>query len=155
MPMNLYKIPQTTFYPLYLFSNLMRGASLSVHVTSPSYQGPTVPAFIHNLSVATPDLAKLTKYIDVSAVLTDDRSEVRLAIVNRHEADSFDIPILFGPSCKLAENGISVYEIYSDSLKDSNGFDRETVKTVRKDVTFNGIYAVKKHSFQGNRYSLR
>jgi len=32
---------QTTFFPLHLFSNLMRGSSLDAHVSSPTYDGET------------------------------------------------------------------------------------------------------------------
>ncbi|KAJ7591542.1 glycoside hydrolase family 51 protein [Mycena floridula] len=144
-PTGLFK--QTTFYPLHLFSNLMRGSSLSVNVQSPVYEGPTVPTFVHDLTLHTPDSAKLTKYIDVSAVLSEDSKEIRLAIVNRHETEAFEIPIHFA-FCQLLKDKITVYEVSGDSLKDSNSFEGEQIKTVQKEVEFSGKYPLKKHSFQ-------
>ncbi|KAG5637929.1 hypothetical protein H0H81_002589 [Sphagnurus paluster] len=145
---------QTTYYPLHLFSNLMRGSSLDVYVKTPSpatvYTGPTVPKFVHDLTVHTPDYAKLTKYVDVSAVLATegDRRQVRVAIVNRSDTEAFTVPILFGPNTQVSEN-LKVYEVWSADLKDANGFEEERVKTFVKDEVFSGTYDLKKHSFQG------
>ncbi|RDB15655.1 putative alpha-L-arabinofuranosidase C [Hypsizygus marmoreus] len=145
---------QTTYYPLHLFSNLMRGTSLDVHVTTPSpsavYMGPTVPSFIQDLTLHTPDSAKLTKIVDVSAVLVDsaNRREVRVAIVNRSDAESFQVPILFGPNVRAVAEVITVHEVWSSDLKDGNSFEEEKVKTVVRDEKFSGVYHLKKHSFQ-------
>ncbi|GLB43090.1 putative glycoside hydrolase family 51 protein [Lyophyllum shimeji] len=150
---------QTTYYPLHLFSNLMRGSSLDVHVTIPRpdavYTGPTVPSFVQDLTVHTPDSAKLTKYVDVSAVLAskDDRREIRVAIVNRSDTESFKVPILFGPNAVVASS-IRVHELWSADLKASNGFEEEKVKTVVRDEEFLGTYTLKKHSFQVLAFTL-
>lgn len=81
--------------------------------------------------------------------------EIRVAIVNRHDAESFDVPILFGPACELVGDKIKVYEVWGESLGDSNGFDEEKVKTVEKEVEFHGLYHLKKHSFQSKmRFAL-
>ncbi|KAF9466681.1 glycoside hydrolase family 51 protein [Collybia nuda] len=151
-PEGLFK--QTTYYPLQLFSNLMRGSSLAVHVTTPSpstiYTGPTVPTFIHNISQHTPDSAKLTKFVDVSAVLATgiNGQEIRVAIVNRSDRDEFEVPILFGPGVLGVKETIKIHEVWSPDLKDGNGFDEEKVKTVHKEEKFSGTYKLKKHSFQ-------
>lgn len=132
----------------------MRGTSLAVHVTTPSpattYVGPTVPSFIQDLTVHTPDSAKLTKYVDVSAVLaslSERKREIRVAIVNRSDTDAFSVPILFGPNADVAET-ITIHEVWSADLKDGNGFDGEKIKTVTREEKFTGIYVLKKHSFQ-------
>jgi alpha-L-arabinofuranosidase len=127
----------------------MQGTSLDVHVDSDSYDGTTVPTFVQHLEKTTPPSSKLTKYIDVSAVLSTSGQEVRVAIVNRHETAEYDLPILFGPSGKIAGDKVKVYEVWSESLKDTNGFDGETVKTVEKEVEWEGKYPLKAHSFQG------
>ncbi|KAF7431142.1 hypothetical protein PC9H_006862 [Pleurotus ostreatus] len=163
-PTGLYK--QTTYYPLHLFTNLMRGASLDVYVgagaadpQSLSYDGPTFPPFIQHLTSHTPESMKLTKFIDVSAVLvtpTDEpglkSTEVRVAIVNRHDVDDYEVPIRFGPNTSV-DSSFTVHELWSDSLKDSNSFEEEKVKTVRKEVNFGETFIVKKHSFQGTQSS--
>jgi alpha-N-arabinofuranosidase len=135
----------------------MRGSSLAVHVTTPFpsaiYTGPTVPPFIQNITQYTPDFAKLTKYVDVSAVLSSGESgqEIRVAIVNRSDKDDFDVPILFGPNVQGVRETVKVYEVWSPDLKDGNGFNEEKVKTVQREEKFGGIYKLKKHSFQGTR----
>ncbi|KAF9472405.1 glycoside hydrolase family 51 protein [Pholiota conissans] len=145
---------QTTYYPLLLFSNLMRGASLSVHVTTPSpdyvYSGPTVPKFVHDLTVHTPDFSKLTKFVDVSAVLaaiSQNIREIRIAIVNRSDSLDFEVPILFGPAVSVQDE-VTVHQVWHEDIRASNGFDEEKVKVSMSTERFTGIFKLKKHSFQ-------
>jgi alpha-N-arabinofuranosidase len=130
----------------------MQGTSLSIHVSgdaSDAYSGPTVPAFVHNLMVHTPDSSKLTKWVDVSGVLSPDGKEVRLAIVNRNASEAFSIPILFGPDARVATT-VKVYEVWSPDVRDRNGFEGEKVKTVESTIQdWQGVLEIKKHSFQG------
>ncbi|KAF5368160.1 hypothetical protein D9615_010195 [Tricholomella constricta] len=94
----------------------MRGSSLDIHVMTPSadavYTGPTVPTFVHYLTVHTLDSAKLTKCVDVSAVLASaaDPREIRVLIVNRSDTETFTVPLLFGPNAKVADDISRVYE---------------------------------------------
>lgn len=131
----------------------MRGASLSVHVDNPApalvYTGPTVPKFVQDLSVHTPDSAKLTKFVDVSAVLASagQGKEIRIAIVNRSEDTDFKVRILFGPQANVKEDFV-IHEVWHQDLKASNGFDGEKVHTVVKNERFTGSYELKRHSFQ-------
>jgi len=144
---------QTTFYPLKLFSTLMLRASLDIHVQSPSFEGATVPPFIQHLTLHTPDSARLTKFVDVSAVLSSSTTpaEIRVAIVNRSEIDSFMVHIAFGPKAKV-EDSVKVYEVWSEDLKDRNGFGEgeDKVKVVERVDTLDakGCYMLKSHSFQ-------
>lgn len=136
-PQGLFK--QTTYYPLQLFANLMQGTSLDIHVESPSYTEATVPVWVAKLEKYTPDAQKLTKFIDVSAVLSGtagQESEVRVAIVNRHAQQSFEVPIRVGPTWELVKGAkVKVYEVWSESLKDSNWFNkRRTRRTVASPV---------------------
>ncbi|KAL0579513.1 hypothetical protein V5O48_002506 [Marasmius crinis-equi] len=153
-PTGLYK--QTTFYPLHLFATLMHGTSLSVYVDSPIYEGKTVPSFVKDLSGkgGSAGWGELRKWVDVSAVLSGsgDGQEIRVAIVNRHPEESFQVPILFGPETEVAKDGkkVKVYEVYSDELGDQNGFEGEKVKTVEREMEVpegRFQFEVKKHAF--------
>ncbi|KAF5391083.1 hypothetical protein D9757_003131 [Collybiopsis confluens] len=139
---------QTTFYPLKLFATLMHGISLDVHVASPLYDGKTVPDWIQKLETKTGGDHKLTKYIDVSATLSESGDEIRVVIVNKHATDAYVVPILFGPACKVVGETAKVYEVWSPDLKDRNGWDGERVQTVEKEVSWTGEYSVREHSFQ-------
>ncbi|KAH9475530.1 putative alpha-L-arabinofuranosidase C [Psilocybe cubensis] len=129
------------------------GASLSVHVDIPTpalvYTGPTSPKFVQDLSVHTPDSAKLTKLVDVSAVLASvgQGKEIRIAIVNKSDDMDFKVPILFGPQATVKDE-FTVYEIWHEDLKANNGFDGERVRTVVKNDRLTGSYNLKSHSFQ-------
>lgn len=131
----------------------MLGSALNIHVASPAYTGLTVPSFTQNLGAHTPDLAKLTKYIDASAVLNNN--EIRVAIVNRSDTNSFRVPISFGPNVRV-KNNIVVFEVWDEDIHAKNSFDQpEKVKTIIKEVSdFDGIYALKAHSFQGMLHTL-
>ncbi|KAJ3801853.1 glycoside hydrolase family 51 protein [Lentinula aff. detonsa] len=145
-PKGLFK--QTTFYPLKLFATLMQGTSLNVHVESPLYTGQTVPDWIEKLEKNSGGDEKLTKYIDVSAILSDSKDEIRVAIVNRNATEAYTIPIRFGPACDVLGEKVKVHEVWSADLKDNNGWDGERVQTVEKELPWSGEYSVKQHSFQ-------
>lgn len=145
-PTGLYK--QTTYYPLYLFANLMQGKSLDVHVdTTHSYAGKTIPPFIQGITNHTPDLLKLTKFIDSTAVISVDGKEIRLALLNKDPAAGCEVEISFGPKVQVRSD-VTVHEVWSDNLGDKNNFEGEKVKVVTREITFSGVYVVKKHSFQ-------
>ncbi|PVH70634.1 glycoside hydrolase family 51 protein [Cadophora sp. DSE1049] len=73
-------IKQTTWWPWLLFCKYMRGSTLSVHVQSGEYEGPTKPAWIRG-SIDTP-------WLDVSAAISDD-GVVSLVVVNIGEEKAF------------------------------------------------------------------
>lgn len=154
-PTGLFK--QTTFYPLKLFSTFMRGASLDIHVQSLSFEGPTVPPFIQHLTLHTPESARLTKFVDARAVLSSSTSpaEIRVAIVNRSETDSYWTRFAFGPDTEV-EDSVRVYEIWSNNLKDTNGFgdEEDKVKVVQKLAKLDARkeYMLKSHSFQSKLF---
>ncbi|KAF9031874.1 glycoside hydrolase family 51 protein [Hymenopellis radicata] len=147
--------PQGLFkQPLHLFTNLMRGLSLNVHVNSPSYDGPTVPTWIKQLDKYEPESSKLTKFIDVSAVYVADAKEVRVAVVNRHDTEDFTVLFVFARNADV-EGQVKVYEVWGEQLGFSNGFDGEQVKTVEKTINWEGKYLLKKHSFQVLVFKLK
>ncbi|KIY73958.1 glycoside hydrolase family 51 protein [Cylindrobasidium torrendii FP15055 ss-10] len=144
-PEGLFK--QTTYYPLHLFSNLMQGLSLDVHVKSPVYDSKTVPTWVSKLDKHEPDARKLTKYIDVSAVLNVEANEIRVAVVNRHDSESYTVPFVFPREVDF-DGTVKVYEVWGEQLGLSNGFDGEKVATKEKTVEWSGEYELKRHSFQ-------
>lgn len=152
---------QTTYYPLQLFSTLMRGLSLDVWVTTPNpsrdlYNGPTVPKFIRDLAEHTPNGLKPTKFIDVSAVLADSpegKAQIRVAVLNKHEEQDFTIPLHFGPGTTVAPE-VTVREIWHEDLKATNGFDGQNVGTSTFEIHWTGSYTIKKHSFQVLVFSI-
>lgn len=134
----------------------MRGSSLDVYVTTPSnsdsgiYTGPTVPKFVQDLTVHTPDSRKLTKYVDVSTVLATTDSgtrQIRIAIVNRNETEEYDVPIILGRDVSVKEL-IEVHEVWHEDLKATNWFGDEKVKAAKREEKFTGTYHLKRHSFQ-------
>ncbi|KAJ7028936.1 glycoside hydrolase family 51 protein [Mycena alexandri] len=151
-PTGLFK--QTTYYPLQLFATLMQGTSLSLHVAADgpedAYKGPTVPPFVANLTQHTPPAARLTKWIDSSGVLSPDGTQIRVALLNRHQSAAFSVPILFGPDTSVGKE-VTVHEVWSADLRDRNGFESdggEKVKSVVRIVDWEGVYECKEHSFQ-------
>ncbi|KAF7304465.1 Glycoside hydrolase family 51 protein [Mycena chlorophos] len=118
-PSGLFK--QTTFYPLWLFANLMQGTALDVYVSSEEddddfYAGETEPPFIAKLAKYTPKGRKPTGWVDVSAVLSPDGSEIRIAIVNRHATKPFSVPLAFSvPSTPKPE--VTIHEVYHPDLR--------------------------------------
>jgi alpha-L-arabinofuranosidase len=134
----------------------MQGASLNIHVQSPSYEGPTVPPFTQHLTLHTPDSARLTKFVDASAVLPQSKqpTEIRVAIVNRSENDCFLTRFAFGPNVEV-ESRVKVYELWSKNLEDRNSFGEEDkVKAVEREEQWDAKkgYMLKNHSFQSESF---
>jgi len=78
----LYK--QTTWWPLLLFCQYMRGWTVATHVSSPAYEGATEPAWMQS-TVDTP-------WLDVSAVVGDD-GWVSMVVVNVHLTETFEVEL--------------------------------------------------------------
>ncbi|KAF7369840.1 Glycoside hydrolase family 51 protein [Mycena sanguinolenta] len=149
-PTGLFK--QTTYYPLQLFATLMQGTALSARrrrrARGRHLHRPHRPTFRCPSQRAHASAARLTKWIDASAVLSPSKTEIRLAVVNRHQTRAFDVPIAFGPDARVAPR-LVVHEVWSPQLGDRNGFEGEKVKTVERKVdAWDGVYQCKEHSFQ-------
>ncbi|KAJ7050617.1 glycoside hydrolase family 51 protein [Mycena amicta] len=155
-PTGLFK--QTTYYPLHLFATLMQGTSLSVYVSPSSlqeedtYSGPTEPAFVAKLAAHVPPSAKPTKWIDVSAVLSEDGKQIRIAIVNRNATRAYTVPIVFALASSAFAQQVTIHELWNADLGARNGWAGENVKTETRmwDIGEEGKMEVelKKHSFQ-------
>nr|GAT43897.1 glycoside hydrolase family 51 protein [Mycena chlorophos] len=136
-PSGLYK--QTIYHPLKLFATFMHGTSLDVFVSSLAskadddeefYTGETDPAFIAHLAKHTPPSKRPSRWIDVSAVLTTDERELRIAVVNKHAERGYRIPLKLslgsGPRLKRE---VTIHEVWHEDL--SAGNDWETPERVR------------------------
>ncbi|KAJ7343772.1 alpha-L-arabinofuranosidase C-terminus-domain-containing protein [Mycena albidolilacea] len=144
-PTGLFK--QTTYYPIQLFARLMQGTALSLRVTfnNNKYTNPTVPAFVASLTAHTRPASRLTKWIDVSHILSPNTTQVRLAIVNRHQTRAYSVPKGAGK--------VVVHQ--SADLRDRNAFaEGEKVKSVKTAMDdWKGVHEVK-HSFQVLAFTL-
>ncbi|KAH6902692.1 glycoside hydrolase family 51 protein [Coprinopsis sp. MPI-PUGE-AT-0042] len=122
-------LPPTTYYPLHLFSNLMRriiAQCSRIHpVQDLVYKDPTKPGILR-LQPQTPQGGQ----------------EIRVALLNRHASEEFTVPILFGPAVSLNET-VKVYEIWHEDIKATNGFDGEKVKTQQREDKFEGSYKLR------------
>jgi alpha-N-arabinofuranosidase len=140
----------------------MRGTSLDAYVATPPsssavYTGETVPKFIQDLSAHTPDSKKLTKWIDVSTVLSSPtpefpKGEIRIAILNKNADEEYEVSIVFPRDVNVREH-VDVYEIWDEDLGAKNWFGEERVRTVKRTEMLPGeggkvTYKLKKHSFQ-------
>ncbi|KAJ7805008.1 glycoside hydrolase family 51 protein [Mycena olivaceomarginata] len=124
------------------------GTALSLHVTfnnNNKYTNPTVPAFVASLTAHTPPASRLTKWIDASGVLSPNGTQVRLAIVNRHQTRAYSVPKGAGK--------VVVHQ--SADLRDRNAFaEGEKVKSVETAMDdWKGVHEVK-HSFQARSVFL-
>ncbi|CAK5266877.1 unnamed protein product [Mycena citricolor] len=147
-PEGLFK--QTTYYPLQLFATLMQGTALNINVTTSAasdvYSGPTVPPWIASLAKNVPSppahaSGHPLNWIDASAVLSPDGKEVRVAIVNRHPTDAFEVPVEFGYG--VAVKGVQVHEVWGEQLGVRNDFQSkggEKIQTVKSEVDWKGTW---------------
>lgn len=135
---------QTIYWPLYLFSKYMRdGVSVNLSVTSPKFAGETLPGWISTVKGLPNDL-------DASAVLYSDPEtkarSVRVAVVNRSETKSYDVPLRIAFERPGAT--VEVHELWHADVKARNGWRNEnevSVKTRRE--KWEGRWTFREHSF--------
>jgi alpha-N-arabinofuranosidase len=126
-------IKQTTYFPLYLFSQYMRGDALAVHVRCGEYQGPTQPKWIRG-TIETP-------WLDVSASINDD-GMMSLAVVNVHETDSITAKI------EGIKVGIEVetHTVTGENVQVVNSDGKQEVSVKREDLSSDGDFIFPPHS---------
>jgi alpha-L-arabinofuranosidase len=126
-------IRQTTYFPLYLFSQYMRGEVLAVHVRCGEYHGPTQPKWIRG-TIETP-------WLDVSASINED-GMMCLAVVNVHETDSITARI------EGIKDGIEVetYTVTGTNVDVVNTDGKQEVSVKRGDVSWDGDFDFRPHS---------
>ncbi len=134
---------QTIYYPLTLFANYVHGISLDVLVKCDHYD---TESFYIGLGESMTQ-QKNVPYLDVSASINGD--ELVICVVNRNKDTAINTGI-------ISQEGqftgiIEVFEVNGPDIKSQNDFDKETVKTIRKEgikVKGNSFnYSFSPHSF--------
>lgn len=134
---------QTTYFPLKLFSNFMRGKSLNLHVETPTYEGDCG----NNDGLYTWIKGNyMVPILDVSAVQNGEFTYV--AIVNRDEKQDSVTKISFASKVK----SIYKWELYDEDVTAYNDFatpDRIGIKEEEMDIGGEETIEFKfpKHSF--------
>ncbi|KAI0763061.1 glycoside hydrolase [Trametes elegans] len=134
---------QTIYWPLYLFSRYMRGGtSVRLALLSPTFAGETLPQWVSDVKGRPKDL-------DASAVLhvnAKGARSLRVAVVNRSEDASYDVPIRVALE-KVTED-VEVYELWHADVKARNGWDHENEVSVKtRTAKWGGQWTFREHSF--------
>ncbi len=121
---------QTIYYPLELFASHVHGTSLDVFVDCDTYD---TERFFIGLGEST-TRQKDVPYLDVSATCKGD--EVVIAVVNRHKDEAIRTDII---SQKGEFTGaFEVFEVNGPDVKSTNDFNKNEVKTVKKEAIKTG-----------------
>ncbi|KAF8317909.1 glycoside hydrolase [Clavulina sp. PMI_390] len=142
---------QTTFYPLKLFSNYMRGpgaqAVSAIVANGPKFEGETLPTWIG--TVRGPP-----QVLDISAVVVpahgQSKRSLRLAVVNRSRDKNFDdVPIRIAFEMISANTAVEAHEVWNADVNARNGFDKDEHNVVTRSWTepWAGHWSFKAHSF--------
>jgi len=123
---------QTIFYPLEIFANHCYGESVQAFVDCPTYElnGQQVP------------------FLDVSSAFDKNKNELVINVVNRNKDNPVGVDIIsqFGNF----EGKATVYEVNGKDIKDENSAEKQSVKTVAKELNVKGdklSYAFPAHSY--------
>lgn len=133
-------LKQTLYYPLYLFSNYMRGGTaVKVQIDSPVFTGETLPAWIS--SIKGPP-----RHLDVSAVLHGGTS-LRIAVVNRSEGQSYTVPLRIAFANPPEGKEVEVHELWHPDVKVRNGWGKDEVTVRSSKSSWKSDWTFKEHSF--------
>lgn len=124
-------VKQTTWWPLYLFSRMMRGWTIGSHVASAAYRGRTSPEWLRGV--------KDTPWLDASATLDDD-GFTTLAVVNIHNDKSFPTRV------EGAAGSIHVLTVTGKDTTVSNMAGSEEVGVQEATWDGVGLYTFPRHS---------
>lgn len=144
---------QTTYHPLRLFSQKMRGESLNLHVATPLYKGDTRGG---NMNIEwLKDVDHNISMLDCSAAIHD--KSIILAVVNRSLTEEATTKISISADLKHINPNANKYVVYHEDVNAINTFDApenvtvEETSTALDFVSINGEATVtisfKKHSF--------
>lgn len=137
---------QPTWWPLLLFSKYMRGSTISVHLHSGVYDGPTRPEWVRG-TLETP-------WLDVSAAINGE-GIVTLAVVNISASEDIatDIDgISFGNG---DGDGVDVYTVAGEGVEVTNTRERQDVSVQKTKWDGRGSYLFPKHSLSMLRWRPR
>ena len=129
---------------MYLFSRYMRdGISVNLSVASPRFSRETLPQWISSVK-------GLPSTLDASAVLYSDPDtkarSLRVAVVNRSEIQSYDVPIRV--AFETIGSEVEAHELWHADVRARNGWgteDEVSVKTRTEQWT--GRWKFREHSF--------
>lgn len=116
---------------------------MNLAVTSPHFSGETLPGWISSVKGFPKDL-------DASAVLHTDPDtkarSLRVAVVNRSETASYDVPLRVAFENVGAE--VEVHELWHADVKARNGWGEENEVSVKtKTEKWSGRWTFREHSF--------
>lgn len=133
-------VKQSTWWPLQLFSQYMRGWTVATHVSVGAYEGPTEPAWLQGT------LGEGAPWLDVSAAV-DDKGVVSLAVVNISDKEDFEVEL------KGVGKDVTVYTVSGDDVAVSNmgGTDKVTLGEGKWDGV--GKFTFPKHSIKLLRWA--
>ncbi|KAL2834555.1 glycoside hydrolase superfamily [Aspergillus pseudoustus] len=124
-------VKQTTWWPLWLFSNYMRGWTIGAHVSVSAYEGETQPKWVRSV--------KDTPWLDVSATLGED-GYVNVVVINIHEEKGIEAK-LDGPTGE-----VTVFTVTGENPQVTNMKGKEEVGLVESKWNAQGAYTFPKHS---------
>ncbi|CUM57478.1 uncharacterized protein AC631_04340 [Debaryomyces fabryi] len=144
---------QTTYHPLRLFSQKMRGESLNLHVKTPLYKGDTRGG---NMNIEwLKDIDSNICMLDCSAAIYD--KNIIVAVVNRSLTEDTTTKISLSVDPKNVNPNVNRCVIYNEDINAINTFDEPENVTVSESIIFlnfiplngesNATILFKKHSF--------
>jgi alpha-L-arabinofuranosidase len=117
------------------------GVSVKIQVDSPTFSGETLPKWIAHIKGHPKDL-------DASAVLcsTAGKKSLRVAVVNRNERESYEVPLRVAFETIAAE--VEVHELWHEDVKARNGWGKEDEVSVKtRKEKWEGKWIFREHSF--------
>ena len=127
------------------------GVSVNLSVASPAFAGETLPSWISSVK-------GLPKDLDVSAVLHTDPGNkarsVRIAVVNRSEKESYDVPLRV--AFESVGEEVEVHELWHADVRARNGWGKEDEVSVKmRSEKWHGRWTFREHSFTLRVLGLR
>ncbi len=119
------------------------GVAVDLSVASPTFSGETLPRWISSVKGLPNDL-------DASAVLYTDPDtktrSLRVAVVNRSETQSYDVPLRVAFETVGAE--VEAHELWHADVKARNGWGKENEVSVKsKTEKWTSLWTFREHSF--------
>ena len=122
---------QTIYYPLKLYRDNCHEVSLDALVESPTYN---TKIFCERDSTGEDAPIETVPYVDVSATVNDDATQLSLAVINRHKDETIEVEIDLGDF--QPEKKAVLYEINGPEIGAQNSFSEPgNVKIVEKPFT--------------------
>ncbi len=110
---------QTIFYPLQLFSHNVKGNSLELLTTSPTYNTKRFDG---------------VPYVDASGSINGN--DLVINVVNRHQSEAMDVTITIED--KTFAGAVTVAEVNGPDIKSMNDFGKTDVSTKTRTATASG-----------------